>query len=56
MRNEIKAILARLKEIEGQVDNYREKAEDRGQEEKAETLEAELEFVREAIESLESID
>jgi hypothetical protein len=52
MRNEIKAILARLKEVEDRVELSHAMAENRGQEERQESLEAELEAIQEAIEAL----
>jgi len=52
MRNEIKAILARLKEVESLVEVY----VDTANEERQEILEAELDAIQEAIEALESIE
>ena len=56
MRNEIKAVLSRLKEIKNRVELYKKQAEDSGHEARIEELENEIDSINTAIEALDEID
>jgi len=56
MRNEIKTILNKLDSLENKMMSYLSNARDRGNEKAEEKLEAELELIQDAIDSLENIE
>ena len=56
MRNEVKAVLKRLTEIEGQIEMYKIKAEFNADGERVDELESEIEAIQAAISALEDID
>ena len=56
MRNEVQAILSRLREVREKVGRFLTKAEEDEQEERVSSLEQEIEALDEAIECLEGIE
>ena len=56
MRNEVQAILSRLREVREKVGRFLTRAEEEKQEERVSSLEQEIECLDEALEALENIE
>lgn len=56
MRNEIKAIIEKLRALEPKVQTYLIRAQEDSNENREETLQNELDSIQEAIEALENIE
>ena len=56
MRKSIQAIIIKLESIRDQVQEYADNAADRGQDDKSDQLNEEVEYIEAAIESLQNIE